>query len=174
MDFDFKAVMESFRAESQEGLHQMEADLLALEVNPGDHELIDEVFRIVHTIKGNAASLDRPRLSSFAHELEDVLDHLRGGNVAVTTGICSALLKSVDILRAAVLNAVNGEDVVPHHKHALLREIHHHFSSASAVPNLKKGGHRKFRLPPGNFRHQEQSNPPDKRGNLDTSIVPWA
>ena len=170
MDFDFKAVMENFRAESQEGLHQMEADLLALEVNPGDHELIDEVFRIVHTIKGNAASLDRPRLSSFAHELEDVLDHLRGGNVAVTTGICSALLKSVDILRAAVLNAVNGEDVVPHHKHALLREIHHHFSSASAVPDLEAGEHRNFSGPSGNLNHQVQDTLRVKREHLDRSM----
>ena len=80
MDFDREAVLSSFLAETQEGLDLMEQSLLAMESNSGGAELLDDIFRVAHTLKGNATSLDFDDLKSFAHATEDLLDVLRDEN----------------------------------------------------------------------------------------------
>ena len=49
----------------------MEQQLMALESGSSDSELLDGIFRVVHTIKGNASALDFPELAGFAHVIED-------------------------------------------------------------------------------------------------------
>ena len=78
MDFDRDAVLSSFVAETQEGLDLMEQSLLAMESRSGGTELLDDIFRVAHTLKGNATSLELDDLKGFAHAIEDLLD-TRGG-----------------------------------------------------------------------------------------------
>ncbi len=100
MDFDRDAVLTSFVAETQEGLDLMEQSLLAMESRSGGPELLDDIFRVAHTLKGNATSLELDDLKSFAHAVEDLLDVLREQNAEMTADIISLLLKAVDELRA--------------------------------------------------------------------------
>lgn len=123
MDFDFNAVLENFRAECEEGLQALEKSFLALEHAPDDVEEIQTIFRIVHTIKGNAFALEMPQLGKFAHEVENILGNLRDGAVKVTSTLCSALLKMVDALRAAAASAVIGEHALPADCAEPLKEI---------------------------------------------------
>ena len=123
MDFDFNAVKENFRAECEEGLQKLEASLLALERAPEDQEQIQTVFRIVHTIKGNASALEMPQLAEYSHELENALGSLRDGAVRMTSSLCSALLKAIDGLRQAAASAVAGEAALPESSSELLREL---------------------------------------------------
>jgi two-component system, chemotaxis family, sensor kinase CheA len=102
MDFDRDAVLTSFVAETQEGLDLMEQSLLAIESNSGGVELLDDIFRVAHTLKGNATSLEFDDLKGFAHATEDLLDVLREQNADITAEVISLLLKAVDELRALV------------------------------------------------------------------------
>ncbi len=102
MDFDRDAVLTSFVAETQEGLDLMEQSLLAMESRSGGTELLDDVFRVAHTLKGNATSLELDDLKGFAHAVEDLLDVLREQNAEVSADVISLLLKAVDELRALV------------------------------------------------------------------------
>ena len=70
MDFDREKVIAAFLAESEEGLERTEQYLIAAETDPGNIELLDEMFRVAHTIKGNASALDFPELTGFAHVME--------------------------------------------------------------------------------------------------------
>src|SRR5215472_7638375 len=124
MDFDFNAVKENFRAECEEGLQKLEASLLALERAPEDQEQIQTVFRIVHTIKGNASALEMPQLAEYSHQLENALGRLRDGAVRMTSSLCSALLKAGDGLRQAVASAVAGEAALPKSCEEFLGELH--------------------------------------------------
>jgi hypothetical protein len=56
MDFDREKVVASFLAESQEGLERSEQYLIAADTEPGNPDLLEEVFRVTHTIKGNASA----------------------------------------------------------------------------------------------------------------------
>lgn len=108
MDFDRDAILTSFVAETQEGLDLMEQSLLAMESNSGGAELLDDIFRVAHTLKGNAASLEFNDLAGFAHATEDLLDVLREQNTDVSADAISLLLKAVDELRALLLATAAG------------------------------------------------------------------
>ena len=108
MDFDRDAVMASFIAETQEGLDLMEQSLLAMESKVGGAELLDDIFRAAHTLKGNATSLELDDLKGFAHVTEDLLDVLREQNTDVSPEIISLLLKAVDELRVLVAASASG------------------------------------------------------------------
>jgi two-component system chemotaxis sensor kinase CheA len=110
MDFDREKIVKAFVAESAEGLERSEQYLIAAENNPDHGELLDEVFRAAHTIKGNASALDFPELAGFAHVLEDLLDAVRKHELAVSRDVISLMLHAVDALRALVPSAAEGND----------------------------------------------------------------
>jgi two-component system chemotaxis sensor kinase CheA len=89
-----------FIAESQEGLERMELCLTELERRPGDSELVSEIFRTVHTIKGATGFLGFARLQALAHTGEGLLGALRDGKIAVTAELITGLLRLLDGLRA--------------------------------------------------------------------------
>jgi two-component system chemotaxis sensor kinase CheA len=91
--------MRTFFGECEESLHAMEQALLALEARPEDHEQVQILFRMAHSLKGNAMSLGFTDLAEFTHGLEEVLDRLRSRETAVTAETVSLLLASVDALR---------------------------------------------------------------------------
>ena len=110
MDFDREKVVAAFLAESEEGLDRTEQYLIAAETDPGNLELLDEMFRVAHTLKGNASALDFPELAGFAHVMEDLLEALRKHELAISREVASLLLHGVDALRTLVPAAVEGND----------------------------------------------------------------
>jgi two-component system chemotaxis sensor kinase CheA len=89
-----------FLAESQEGLERMELCLTELEKRPDDDELVAEIFRAVHTIKGTTGFLGLGRVERLAHAGESLLGALRDHRLAVSTELISGLLELMDGLRS--------------------------------------------------------------------------
>lgn len=69
---------ELFFSESQEYLNSINKCLLRVEINPGDFEAINEIFRCIHTLKGMSATMGYDKLTQLSHHAEDLLDELRG------------------------------------------------------------------------------------------------
>lgn len=127
MEIDIQEVLAIFTEETAEGLQAMEEAVVALEARPRDRAAIDTVFRVTHTLKGNAGSLGYPAVADFAHVLEDLLDRIRKGQLEVTPPLVSLLLRAVDALRQMVPEAVAGAaELQPAHRDllALLRSGH--------------------------------------------------
>jgi len=110
VDLDLQRVRQSFLTETEEDLVIVEEALLALEKAPGDLDPVAEVFRKIHTLKGNAAALGFKALNAFAHRIEDLLQALRTGQEPVTDGVVSYLLEVVDAVRAVLPATVAGEE----------------------------------------------------------------
>ena len=91
-----------FLLESQEGLDRMERCLTDLETRPGDAELLADIFRSVHTIKGTTGFLGFSRLESLSHAGENLLGLLRDGKLAANADIISGLLSLMDMLRGVL------------------------------------------------------------------------
>jgi two-component system chemotaxis sensor kinase CheA len=122
MDIDLAAILPVFLAESEENLTELEEALLALEGSPGDAELLNTVFRAAHTLKGNGANLGLAPVAEFAHGMENVLDRLREGGLALTAPLAGLLLQATDALRALVPAAADGlESLAPEHRALLVR-----------------------------------------------------
>jgi two-component system chemotaxis sensor kinase CheA len=96
---EVEELTKEFIAESQEGLERMELCLTDLEKRPDDGELVAEIFRAVHTIKGTTGFLGFARLEKLAHAGEGLLGALRDGRLVVTTELISGLLQLMDGLR---------------------------------------------------------------------------
>jgi len=148
MDFDRDAVLTSFVAETQEGLDLMEQALLAMESRSGGTELLDDIFRVAHTLKGNATSLELDDLKSFAHAVEDLLDVLREQNAEVGAEVISLLLRAVDELRALVIATPAGSPKLTPEQQQLRKQIGNQVASRSQrviAPNSKTEGEQSVR-----------------------------
>jgi two-component system chemotaxis sensor kinase CheA len=88
-----------FLAESREGLDRMDRCLTQLETQPGDRELLSEIFRSVHTIKGTTGFLGFGRLEMLAHSGENLLGALRDGELEANPDVIDGLLQLMDGLR---------------------------------------------------------------------------
>lgn len=104
---DLHELIEAFRSESEEILDRVEELLLQLEQSPDDDELLHEIFRGAHTIKGGAACLQFEALASLAHEVEEELEGLRSGAVRPTRATVSRLLESFDAMRLLAARAIS-------------------------------------------------------------------
>jgi two-component system chemotaxis sensor kinase CheA len=114
VDIDREAVLETFAAECEESFASVEASLVALETQPGDRALIETIFRAMHTLKGNAHSLEFFHVSEFAHAVEDILAQLHNQRLLVTRDVITLLLAAVDALRAMLPEALAGaEELAP-------------------------------------------------------------
>ncbi|MCH8084709.1 MAG: Hpt domain-containing protein [Myxococcales bacterium] len=132
MEIDREMLLEAFAEQSAEGLDAMEESLLALEAQPGDAEHLNTVFRICHTLKGDAAILELPALTAFAHVLEDLLDALRSDTVLASAGVITLLLRTVDALREMVQDALDGRtEQRPEHQ-ALLSDVRGELTAGSS------------------------------------------
>ncbi len=112
MDLEREAIVSTFLAETEEGLAAAEQAVMALESCPGDPGNLGDLFRVVHTLKGNAASLGLDAPVRFAHLLEDLLDELRQGRLPLSDGLVTLLLQAIDALRRVVPAAAGGDDAL--------------------------------------------------------------
>ena len=129
-----------FLIESQEGLDRMERCLTDLEERPQDTELLGEIFRSVHTIKGTTGFLGFKRLEKLAHAGENLLGLLRDGKLSANQPIITGLLQLLDALRGVlrVIETHNheGEDQDAHidaQLIALLHDLQHPSTSPVTV-----------------------------------------
>jgi two-component system chemotaxis sensor kinase CheA len=123
LGFDRAEIVAVFVAETEEGLTAMDESLVRLETVPGDEEVLNRIFRVAHTLKGNAATLGFAAPTEFAHHLEDVLDRVRARTLAVTSPLISLLLEAADALRVLVPAAVAGVDELRPEQQALLGRL---------------------------------------------------
>ena len=91
---------EEFIAETRETLEVLTEQLVLWEKSPGDHGLVDSVFRFVHTVKGSCGFLDLPRLMKLSHAAEEVLSAARDGKLAPSTGLVTTVLAVIDRISA--------------------------------------------------------------------------
>src|SRR5262245_613890 len=92
-------VLSYFAPEAQEYLESLEAQLLRLEKEPQNPELINQLFRTAHTLKGSAYTVGFQSIGDLTHYIEDFMDAVREGRIKVQAGHTDVLLRSVDVVR---------------------------------------------------------------------------
>ncbi|MEI7816785.1 MAG: chemotaxis protein CheA, partial [Desulfuromonadales bacterium] len=100
----------TYREEASELLAELETSLLDLEETPDDDDLINRVFRAMHTIKGSGAMFGFDEIALFTHEVETVFDMVRNGKMTVTKPLLDLTLKSRDHI-SYLLSMPLGEEV---------------------------------------------------------------
>lgn len=129
MSNEMDEIIADFIAEAEESLDRIDPLFVELETNGYDREILNDIFRSMHTLKGAAGFLGFQSIVDVAHRSENILKRLREGEIAVTTALIDVILKSVDMLKLLVqhIKAKDGavEDIAP-----LLKELDKALESA--------------------------------------------
>jgi two-component system chemotaxis sensor kinase CheA len=99
---DDPSFYEDFLVEAGEHFELIEQNFLTLEEAPGDLEILNSIFRSVHTIKGASGFLGLAKVQALAHIGENVLDDLRKGRMSVSPQVMELLFETEDVLKVLV------------------------------------------------------------------------
>lgn len=92
-------VINEFIAEAREGIEAVDAKLVRFEQTPDDPDLLGDIFRLIHSLKGGSGFLGLMRLQSVTHAAENVLGLYRDGTLAVDAASVTVILDAVDVVR---------------------------------------------------------------------------
>lgn len=140
----------AFRVEAGDLLDQIEQGLLDLSHRLDDRDLVDAVFRGLHTLKGSGAMFGFDALASFTHHCETAFDRVRKGLAPATQGLVAVILSAKDHMRALVDGDGTGLEAAGA---AILAELQREVDAASGTPvaaaaPTERGWRLSFRLPP--------------------------
>jgi two-component system, chemotaxis family, sensor kinase CheA len=102
-DDEMAEILESFIVETREILERLDQDLMLLAKGNAGGELLNTIFRAVHTIKGTSSFLGLEQMTELAHVFEDVLNKLRRGEIAMNPWKMDVMLEAYDIIKELVL-----------------------------------------------------------------------
>jgi len=103
IDPEMKEIVESFIVETKEILEKLDTDLLELEKRPDDKDLLNQIFRSFHTIKGTSGFLGLEALPEVTHKCEDILNKLRKGEATLNSNLMEGILLAFDTIKELVV-----------------------------------------------------------------------
>lgn len=107
---DTSQYLSMFLEESSDNLQMLNESLLILENNSEDMEILNQIFRVAHTIKGMAATMGYTKMAELTHKMEDVLSKFREGQLKVTHEVVTVLFNCLDVLESMVSDITDGGD----------------------------------------------------------------
>jgi two-component system chemotaxis sensor kinase CheA len=107
---EMREIINDFLVEAEELVDSLDNNLVALEERPNDLDLLNEIFRAAHTIKGTSGFLGLDKIMSLTHNMEDVLNKLRKEELRVTSDIMDVVLESVDMLKILLEDVSHGRE----------------------------------------------------------------
>lgn len=121
MDENFK-YRDLFFEETDEYLQTLNDCVLELERSPGDSELLDEIFRAAHTLKGMAATMGYETMAELTHNMESVFELFRSGNVEVDSDNISLIFRCLDKL-SEIVEDLRDENYIEYDISGLLKDL---------------------------------------------------
>ncbi|MHB8122255.1 MAG: chemotaxis protein CheA [Desulfuromonadaceae bacterium] len=109
IDCEDQELLDGFLAETTELLEKLDDDLITLEKSSDDTDLMNRIFRSIHTIKGASSFLGFDLLVKVTHKTEDVLNRLRKGELVVTPDIMDVILEATDLVKLLVSDIKAGD-----------------------------------------------------------------
>src|SRR3546814_213036 len=130
-------LINEFIAETGEMLEALGGEIVAWEAEPDDRGRLDEIFRFVHTVKGNCGFFDLPRLEALSHAAEDVLADVRAGKRRADPRLVTAVLAIIDRIGELVQALETGESISSSDDNQLIAALSE--TGDSAAPEHEAG-----------------------------------
>ncbi|HJT13236.1 MAG TPA: chemotaxis protein CheA, partial [Dongiaceae bacterium] len=126
-------LLSEFLTETSENLAVLDVELVKLERNPNDMELLGNIFRLVHTVKGTCGFLGLPRLESVAHAGENILGKLRDGELVASPEAITAVLECLDRIRS-IMSDLEAKGSEPEGEDSALIQRLNHIAEGGTAP----------------------------------------
>ncbi len=108
VDPEMKEIVDSFLLETKEILEKLDVDLMELEKRPDDLDLLNQIFRSFHTIKGTSGFLGLEKLPEVTHKCEDILNKLRKGEIKLDSSLMDGIILGYDTIKE-LLNVIEND-----------------------------------------------------------------
>ncbi len=106
---ELQSIIDEFMVETNEIVDALDSNLVKLENEPDNLDLLNEIFRGAHTMKGTSGFLGFTELTRLTHRMEDVLNRLRKGEIKVTENIMDVLLEAVDFVKLVLQDIIENK-----------------------------------------------------------------
>lgn len=107
---DVSQYLEIFIDETKEHLQTLSDQLMILETEPDNMETINEIFRAAHSLKGMAGTMGYKRMQRLTHDMENVFQEIRSGNMKVQPELVDVLFRGLDALEGYLANILESAD----------------------------------------------------------------
>ncbi len=107
---DMSQYLGVFVEEAKENIQALNNAVMELESNPNSKDAVDEIFRLMHTLKGSSATMGFNKLSKMCHALENLLDSVRSEKAKVTENLIDLVFMGIDRLNDVISDIENGGD----------------------------------------------------------------
>lgn len=108
---DMNQYLDLFLEESMEHVQKLNQNLLNLEINENRLDLLDEIFRAAHTLKGMSATMGFEALTHLTHKMENVLEKVRKKKLVLDSALFDYLFQAVDVLESMLVGIRNGNEI---------------------------------------------------------------
>lgn len=166
MDLKEQEYRELFLAEALENYEELNRLMTELEKNTSNKNAINAIFRITHTLKGNASGMGFTDIEKMSHALEDLFDHIRDGKLQVDASIFTDIFKAIDTLGALIDSLQTGKVVryqgIKAKLEITLRKIHE--KQAVTSSNDQAGSQETIANP----KKKSRKKPDTETDNVDT------
>jgi two-component system chemotaxis sensor kinase CheA len=95
---DMSQYLQIFIEEAKEHVQSLNDCLLQLEKDPGDKGVLNEIFRVAHTLKGMSGTMGYSKMAKLTHDMENVLHAIRNDEIVITSDLVDVLFKCLDAL----------------------------------------------------------------------------
>ncbi|MEJ5350779.1 MAG: chemotaxis protein CheA [Melioribacteraceae bacterium] len=163
IDPEMKEIVDSFLLETKEILENLNVDLIELEKRPEDLDLLNQIFRSFHTIKGTSGFLGLEKLPAVTHKCEDILNKLRKGEAKLNSNLMDGIILGYDTIKELLVKIENekNEDVDVDNVIKVLTGLLENMGNVSADENRTE-----VKAPPSN--QVEENN--HKTETIDTVV----
>ncbi|MCQ2201673.1 MAG: chemotaxis protein CheA [Bacteroidales bacterium] len=157
---------QKFVEEATDNVASIEEALFELENDPENKEIIERLFRSMHTIKGGGAMFGFNDLSNFTHNLETIYDHIRNDKIKVTKDIISLTFESLDYIRLLLEKGqlTDPDDIA--HQQDYIKRLQAHFAPGEGLyVNPNKAGQQQAAQP--QVEKEEEAGPKNYLVNFE-------
>lgn len=120
---DVSQYLEIFIDETNEHLQNLSDCIMSLEKDPENMDTINEIFRAAHSLKGMAGTMGFKRMQHLTHDMENVFQEVRSGNMKVTSGLVDILFQCLDAIDAYLENVKESSDEGTEDNEAIIQEL---------------------------------------------------
>ena len=157
-DEDMREIFDSYLVEAKEILDRLSLDLLALEKHPANTDLLNNIFRGVHTLKGTSSFLGFNQMTELTHTSEDLLNKLRKGDILADGEIIDVLIEARNAA-SLLLQRIESRDLQPIDLNGILQKLRNAMHEQTAAVQIEDGAHginEQAVNAPGTFEVQQQ------------------
>lgn len=175
MDASLDNFKKKFIEEAVDLIDDLEKAVLELEDNTTDADIVQRIFRIMHTLKGNSSMFGFEQIDRFTHHMETIYDQVRSGEREVTQATLNVTLRSVDHLKNLLDEAGNESAALMKEQEALMQQMDAIIEGRPVPADAPQAPAEETQsVPEASVKAAPQPIPTEEKGAYETFFIRYA